>query len=279
MKMRHYVWASVMLLSACATPSERFADAADNLGFEELTVRTDRFAHRIYSHINAVKNTDRKTLHIYLDGDGTPWQQRWIAGDPTSRSPIILKLMEQDSEPSILLGRPCYHGFSDTEPCHNKFWTSHRYSKPVVESMAAALQQWLEATDFNEIVLIGYSGGGTLAMLIAPYIDKIKAIVTVAANLDVKAWSEFHGYLPISGSLNPAVEPELPPMIRQFHLAGGKDDNVPPFIIETFAKTHRRAQAIIYSDFDHQCCWAEAWPSILGKIQAGNVAFNAGDSR
>jgi hypothetical protein len=68
-------------------------------------------------------------------------------------------------------------------------------------------------------------------------------------------------------------------MIRQFHLAGGKDDNVPPFIIETFAKTHRRAQAIIYSDFDHQCCWAEAWPSILGKIQAGNVAFNAGDSR
>lgn len=279
MKMRHYVWASVMLLSACATPSERFAYTAGALGFEELTVRTDRFAHRIYSHIGAVKNTDRKTLHVYLDGDGTPWQQRWIAGDPTSRNPITLKLMEQDSEPAILLGRPCYHGFSDTEPCHNKFWTSHRYSKPVVESMAAALQQWLETTDFDEIVLVGYSGGGTLAMLIAPYIDKIKAIVTVASNLDVKAWSEFHGYLPISDSLNPAVGPELPPMIRQFHLAGGKDDNVPLFIIETFARTHSRAQAIIYSNFDHQCCWVEAWPSILGKIQAGNVAFNAGDSR
>lgn len=278
--MRRYAWASVILLSACATPSERFADAASAMGFYDKVVETDRFAHRIYSHAGAGKNTGSKILHVYLDGDGTPWQQkRWIADDPTARNPMILKLMGQDSTPSILLGRPCYHGFSHTEPCRHKFWTSHRYSRPVVESMAAALNLWLEASDFNEIVLIGYSGGGTLAVLIAPYIHNVKAVVTVAANLDVKAWSEFHGYLPINDSLNPAAESELPPMIRQLHLAGGKDDNVPPFISEAFVKARNGAQVIVYSDFDHQCCWIEAWPAILGKISAENGVFNANGSR
>lgn len=269
MKMRHYLWVSAMLLSACATPSERFAQSASALGLKELTLRTDRFAHRIYHRAGISKNTADKTLHVYLDGDGTPWlQKRWIADDPTSRNPIILKLMAQDSAPSILLGRPCYHGFSHTEPCHNKFWTSHRYSAPVVESMASALVQWLETTDFSEIALIGYSGGGTLAVLIAPYIDQVKTVVTVAANLDVKSWSELHGYMPISGSLNPVSGPLLPSSIRQFHFTGGKDDNVPPFITDAFVKSRNGGQAIVYSDFDHQCCWAEAWPAILEKIQS-----------
>jgi hypothetical protein len=279
--MRRIVWLSMLLLSACATPSERFADAARGLGFDELTIRTERFAHRIYSHAGVGEGAANKTLHVYLDGDGTPWlQKRWIAEDPTARNPMTLKLMAQDSAPSILLGRPCYHGFSQTEACLNKFWTSHRYARPVVASMAAALNRWLETSDFTEVVLIGYSGGGTLAVLIAPYVDKVKAVVTVAANLDIKAWSEFHGYLPISDSLNPTVEPALSPGIRQFHLAGGKDDNVPPFISAAFVKARSGAQAIIYDDFNHQCCWVEAWPAILKKISAGGSrAFIAGGSR
>jgi predicted esterase len=274
--MRRIVWLSMLLLSACATPSERFAGAARGLGFDELTIRTEQFAHRIYSHAGVGEGAANKTLHVYLDGDGTPWlQKRWIAEDPTARNPMILKLMAQDSAPSILLGRPCYHGFSQTDACSNKFWTSHRYARPVVASMAAALNRWLETSGFTEVVLIGYSGGGTLAVLIAPYVEKVKAVVTVAANLDIKAWSEFHGYLPISDSLNPAVEPALSPDIRQFHLAGGKDDNVPPFISAAFVKARNGAQVIVYDDFNHQCCWVEAWPAILNKISAGSRAFIA----
>lgn len=69
MKVHHYAWVFALLLSSCATPSERFAYTASAMGFEELTIRSDRFAHQIYRRAVISKNTTNKTLHVYLDGD------------------------------------------------------------------------------------------------------------------------------------------------------------------------------------------------------------------
>ncbi|NOQ77433.1 MAG: hypothetical protein GQ475_06555, partial [Methylococcaceae bacterium] len=161
-------------LIGCATPSQRFNQDAVNFGFKSQLVETDQFQHQIYL-ANHLKK--KGVLHVYIDGDGTPWERkRWIADDPTARNSLILRLMKQDKESSILLGRPCYYGLSDTSECDNKFWTSHRYSKQVVDSMAQALNSWLDQYDYKEIILIGYSGGGAIAILMA---DKIKKLSTV----------------------------------------------------------------------------------------------------
>jgi len=170
-------------LFGCATPSERFNQKAVSFGFKSQLVETDQFQHQIYLSKHIKKSA---VLHVYIDGDGTPWERnRWIADDPTARNPLILRLMAQDTESSLLLGRPCYYGLSYTSECDNKFWTSHRYSKQVVDSMVQALNSWLDQYDYKEIIVIGYSGGGAIALLMADKIKQISNEVTVSANLNV----------------------------------------------------------------------------------------------
>ncbi len=99
-------------------------------------------------------------------------------------------------------------------------------------------------------------------MLMAPYFPDLEKIVTVAANLDIAAWSDYHGYLPMSGSINPASE-HFQINTEQIHFAGMKDQAVPMRIIKQFAEEQIAASFITYKTFDHRCCWADEWPIIL----------------
>ena len=83
-------------LAGCATPSERFAQAAKTYGFIEKTLATEHFLHKIYLNRHSLSQTT--SLHIYLDGDGSPSQGEGIpATDPTARQQLILSLMAQDA--------------------------------------------------------------------------------------------------------------------------------------------------------------------------------------
>ena len=166
-----------------------------------------------------------------------------------------------------MLGRPCYYGLNHSPECHNKYWTSHRYSKEVVDSMASVLNTWLTRHQFNDVVLIGYSGGGSIAMLMADKIKNLMKVVTVSANLNVTAWSQFHGYSALKESLNPADEIKLDEQIEQFHFAGQNDDIVPAFIINEYADSQKNAKYYELAETDHSCCWEDEWPAILRIIE------------
>ena len=248
----------------CATPSEHFSAVANEYGFHPLTIETNSFEHQIYTNTEAKKGLNKDTLHVYLDGDGTPWEHsRWIARDPTSRNPIILQLMEIDQQPAIFLGRPCYHGFSTAPQCHYRFWTSHRYSRQVVDSMAMALNIWQQKHGYSKVSLIGFSGGGALALLIAPNIPGLETVVTLAANLDVAAWSRYHGYRLLQDSLNPADQ-LLISNPKQIHIAGPKDKIVPPMVIKSYLEKQKGLSTyLVYDNHDHYCCWSDQWAEIL----------------
>ncbi len=113
------------------------------------------------------------------------------------------------------------------------------------------------------IVLIGYSGGGTLAALLASRLRSVRALVTVAGNLDIEAWTHLHGYSELRGSLNPALLPKLDPRVRQFHFQGGRDSVVPPHLTSRFAARQPKARFIVFREFGHHCCWEEQWPEML----------------
>lgn len=205
-------------------------------------------------------------MHVYLEGDGTPWLGGRSAKYPTPRNPLMLKLMRLDTATSVYLGRPCYHGLQQSENCESKWWTSHRYSEQVVNSMAAALQK-LAGNNQQPVVLLGHSGGGTLAMLLAERLPNIKAVVTLAGNLDIHAWTQLHHYPPLQGSLNPAERTPLPGHVHQLHLAGGRDRNVPAkFIQRVAASQHQLAEYHYFERYDHTCCWQEIWPAVLNEL-------------
>ena len=264
--MNKYALALVFIcLVGCMTPSQRFSQQVLRLGFKSQLLKSIHFQHRVYL---AKEFMEGEVLHVYLDGDGTPWERnRWIADDPTARNPLILQLMNQDTAPAILLGRPCYYGLSQTDSCDNKYWTSHRYSKQVVDSMSQVLNTWLEKYQFKEIVLIGYSGGGTIAVLMADKIKNIVKVVTVAANLDVTKWSEFHGFSTLTQSLNPAERVKLNPEIKQIHFAGKQDKVVPSFIIKAYVETQNNAKYYEFPDKNHSCCWNDGWGELLEFIK------------
>jgi len=252
-------------LVGCATPSQKFNQQVIELGFNSQLVRSAKFQHQIY-----LANTfmESGVLHVYIDGDGTPWERnRWVADDPTARNPLILRLMKQDNLSSILLGRPCYYGQSHKDECDSKYWTSHRYSKDVIDSMSQVLNTWLKRYDFKEIVIIGYSGGGAIAILMADKIKEISKVVTVAANLDVTRWSKFHGFSALKHSLNPADEAGLNERVRQFHFAGKDDEVVPSFLIKEYADRQRNAKYYEFPGKDHACCWEDVWEQIMALIK------------
>ena len=132
--------------------------------------------------------------------------------------------------------------------------------------MAAALQRYISQEGFKRAVLIGYSGGGVLAILVAPHVASVVAVVTIAGNLDTDAWTHWHGYLPLEGSLNPATEAALQNPMLQLHLSGARDINVPAALNERFMERVPREDQWIYADYGHVCCWVENWPDILSRL-------------
>jgi pimeloyl-ACP methyl ester carboxylesterase len=129
--------------------------------------------------------------------------------------------------------------------------------------MVAALQRYRATMGASQVTLIGYSGGGTLAWLMAKEMKEVTAVITIAANLDVELWTSLHGYTPLTDSLNPAALPPLPERIRQIHFVGGRDRNVPPRVPRSFAVRHPSATIIQVPEFDHTCCWVKEWPALL----------------
>src|SRR5262245_36969268 len=135
--------------------------------------------------------------------------------------------MALDPAPSVYLGRPCYHGLAASPGCESALWTASRYSPAVIDSMAGALRRILRTGGYNRVAWFGHSGGGALAVLLAPRFAETTDVVTIAANLEIDAWADLHGYARLAGSVNPAREPPLAPAIRQRHYVGADDRRVP----------------------------------------------------
>jgi len=244
-------------------------------GLSHLTYTNAAYQALRFSNNNETTKTPR--IHVYFEGDGIPWiQPHLVAVDPTPKTALALQLMLLDQHASIYLGRPCYHGYYQQRGCHPLLWTQARYSKPVVDSMVNALLTKLEHDNrlmpSPPLTLIGYSGGGVLAMLVAERLHHNHNIasvdvVTIAANLDVDAWTRLHHFSSLTLSLNPAAMAQRFANIEQLHIYGERDKNVPPAIVlPVKARLGEKARWFSMASADHACCWEVLWPQILKSI-------------
>jgi alpha-beta hydrolase superfamily lysophospholipase len=259
-------------LCSCTTPVNQYNNLATDFAFVQSKVETELFRHVYFSNRAVDDMNSHQALHIYLEGDGTPWiNGKWVATDPTPRKAVMLELMRLDSSPAILLGRPCYHLKTEDQNCNVDDWTMGRYSTKVVASMVEAINTLQQRLGFSEVVLFGHSGGGVIALLIADSLEKettrASTVVTLAANIDTDAWTDSHGYLPLERSLNPALLPALPSSTQVLHLFAENDKVVDAKLFEKYLSSRPSVRSIVYQGFDHSCCWATVWPHILEKIQ------------
>ncbi len=208
-----------------------------------------------------------RLLTVYIEGDGRAWRHRnQPSADPTPRHAVALALAMQDPGAAVLyLARPCQFQSQPLPPaCDVSVWTSDRFSEEVISAMNAAITE--AAAGFEKVALVGYSGGGSVAALIVARRHDVAFLITIAANLDHALWTELHHISALSGSLNAADVARAVQGIPQVHYLGGRDDNVPARVVESFAaRMTDRSQTRIRTEpsFDHECCWAEAWPRLF----------------
>jgi pimeloyl-ACP methyl ester carboxylesterase len=251
-----------LFLAGCATNAARIDELAATLGMSRSVVEAGGFRSLVY--VRGVPAPLDLPLTIFIEGDGIPWVGgREPSLDPTTGDPLALKLLAQTPPPAAYVTRPCYNDLSGPR-CTPERWTMERYSDEIVSSMTEVVRQAAEQATARRVVLVGYSGGGVLAVLIAERLDNVAAVVTVGANLDVESWSEHHGYLPLTGSLNPAASTAVHRW-PETHLYGAHDENVPPATADAYFKRFPNAQRRIEAN-DHVCCWVEQWPELWKQL-------------
>lgn len=256
--------ATLLLWGCGASPVKRIDQFAGEYGFERKVISGSGFSHVIY-----VNDAFRRggNVHVYLEGDGTPWLHRFfVAKDPTPRNPVMLQLMAMDPAPSIYLGRPCYHGFADRPECRAAHWTHGRYSQAVLQSMESALSRSIDSVKTTGLFFFGHSGGGTMAMLLAERFPQVRAVVTLAGNLDTDAWTKHHRFSPLRSSLNPSRRAPLPKEIFQLHLIAGQDEIVPSSLSYSALRLQVHPETRFFPEFDHSCCWSRIWPQVLASL-------------
>ncbi len=188
--------------------------------------------------------TESETLNVFLEGDGQPG--------------IALDMAQNIEKNSIYIARPCQFLRIGGQGCNKAVWTSHRFSTQVIRSTDRALNVLKVRFKANNVRLVGYSGGGAVASILAAKRDDVKLLVTVAGNLDHQQWTEYNQIAPLSGSLNPINYQDVLEKVPQIHLVGERDHTVPGSVLTSYLnhmKHLNNVQSFIVNGADHTCCW------------------------
>lgn len=258
------------LLAACSalpTPTER-RDHANALAaarhWQTLPLVAGDFTLLSYVPPRWEPGAD---LTVYLEGDGLAWLDGAPSADPTPRDPLALRLaLAQDSGNAAYLARACQYQAAPSPPCLQRYWTSARFAPDVIAASNRALDILKATAGARHLTLVGYSGGGAIAVLLAAQRCDVKRLITVAGNLDHAAWTRLHALQPLHDSLNPAAVRAQIAHLPQVHFTGAKDSNMPPRIALHFAAgfpADSTPKVKVVDGYNHDCCWAEAWTQLM----------------
>ncbi len=206
-----------------------------------------------------------KELIVYLEGDGRGVVRGRVTQDPTPSKAMGFELARSDPAPMVLyLARIGQFQPSETGDNYKAYWSNKRLSKEAVEAASQAIDQAKAKLGATRLHLIGYSGGGGLAILLAEQRNDVATITTVAGLLDTVWWVEEKNYQPLTGSLNPADQVALTSATPQVHFYGIDDIIIPPNM-----SAHFRTLAPFTSfsrvevPTNHWNAWPELWPNLL----------------
>lgn len=262
-----------VLLSACSnvpTSQERLVIAdrlAESRNWQSSIIVTDNF--NLYSYQPKQPKTG-PILSVYIEGDGLAWINTTTrSSDPTPLNPVALKLaLKHPQGIAVYLARPCqYTGGTSGRNCSKSLWSDSRFSEEVVNATSEAIDKLKQEFDADRLQLIGFSGGGALATLIAARRQDVKKLITVAGNLDHRKWTEHHKVTPLRGSLNPADFKDNLINLEQVHVVGANDKVIPAKIAESFITgLPTTAKVMVIPAQDHSCCWDTIWQDLIENV-------------
>ena len=212
-----------MMLSGCQTT----VAIPDNFTYRE--VATPHFNIAAYTKISDATTP----YHIYIEGDGHAfYADGRVSSNPTPHGDLMRRAAFGDTSPNVIyLARPCQYISGGI--CAPQYWSNARFAPEVIDSEYAAI---ISLAGDAPKILIGYSGGAQVAGLLAalkPDLN-VRKIITLAGNLDHRAWTKYHRLPPLDKSMSLTDHREKFLSFPQVHYVGGKDKVIPLRITEDF---------------------------------------------
>lgn len=261
-----------LLLAGCgAMPSERFAKArglADAGRMVERDIAAPPFVLRSYARIG---DPASGTARLYIEGDGLAWLSRSRPSpDPTPINPVALSLAKADPAANVIwLARPCqYHLSTNGKLCPSGYWQAARFAPEAIAAMNGAIDELKRIHKLRRLELVGFSGGGAVALLLAARRSDVASVRTVAGTLDTDAFTRLHQVSPMSASLNPAASAPRLAAIPQRHFVGAEDKIVPADIYRSYraaAGPGATASIAMIAGASHEEGWVERWPELVAQ--------------
>jgi len=163
------------------------------------------------------------------------------------------------------LGRPCqFLAEAELLRCDPALWTGGRFSEDAVAATDQAVEALKRSHGASRLNLVGYSGGGAMAALVAARRSDVRCLVTVAAPLDTHAWTDAIKVSRLATSLNPADYATRLNRVSQVHFRGKLDTLVPPHTQRRFLAL-TSARVIDRESYDHVCCWERDWAELAAQ--------------
>ncbi|MDH5722060.1 MAG: hypothetical protein OEY94_01900 [Alphaproteobacteria bacterium] len=254
----------IFILAGCTTnnlpymkeeTARRLASAA---WMVERDVSSGALPLRVYERMHE----RRKPANIYISGEGGALG---VSFNKAPENPVALHLATKDKADNLAyIARPCH--YIGAENCAQKYWGGAEYSEDVINAYSLVLDDMAKRYDIKGFNLIGYSGGATIAALLADKRSDILSIRSVAGILDTDTYSAIHEKTAFEGPVNPSLIAVQIKDIPQFHFIGGKDEEVPPAVLHGYLQATPPSNCIhnlMVQEATHDKGWVDKWPELL----------------
>ena len=258
-----------LLASGCSShrPIITASKISRMAGLQAGELRGGNFVLRVYYRFDSPGSS----LRVYLEGDGRAWLTNSRASrNPSPQNPMGLLLAARDPGKNILyIARPCqYVSFDKNPKCEYPYWTHKRFAPEIIDSVSAVIDLGKKNAQANKLELIGFSGGGAVAVLVSARRSDVSRIRTVAGNLDHKIWTQHHKVDVLRGSLNAADVAKQIADIPQVHYVGGMDEIMGRYVAESFRSKAGRDACIkieTIAGATHSKGWNQVWPDLIAE--------------
>lgn len=206
-------------------------------------------------------------LVVYLEGDGRGVIRGRVTPDPTPSRAMGFELARSDPAPAVLyLARIGQFQPAQTGREYQDYWSNRRLAEEAVTAAGLAVDEAKALLGAGRIHLVGYSGGGGLAVLLAERRSDVASLTTVAGLLDTNWWVREKNFQPLTGSLNPADHAARLAGLTQVHFYGREDSIIPPDMSAHFQTlAHFSDFRRVEVDTNHWRAWPEFWPGLMKK--------------
>lgn len=202
-----------------------------------------------------------ETLTVVIEGDGATWfNPRWPPGDPTPEVSQAAALALEISGSVAYVARPCQ--FKLTSACHIEHWTSARFAPELVKALDRTLDRLKGFVGAKNLRLVGHSGGGVMAVLLAQGRSDVAGVVTLMAPLAIGEWTKLLDLSSLDGP-DPMDQPSL--RVPAIHVAGGRDSVVPSEIVKRYTSA-KGGEYVEWPQVDHACWSIDSARTIIGRL-------------